>query len=190
MTSNGNKKLELFKYGSVWVRTDFHLHTKADKEFSYAGDENAFVSSYVEGLKIAGIGVGVISNHNKFEADEFKALRKKALKEEIFLLPGVELSVSDGSNGIHTVIVFSDDWIADGNDYINQFLNVTFAGKTPIVYENANGRSNDSLIETIKKLETYHKDFFLVFAHVEDKSGLWTELDGGRIQELGGNTWH
>lgn len=187
MTSNENKKLELFKYGSVWVRTDFHLHTKADKEFSYAGDENSFVSSYIEGLKKAGIGVGVISNHNKFEAGEFKALRKKALKEEIFLLPGVELSVSDGSNGIHTVIVFSDDWIADGNDYINQFLNVTFTGKTPIGYENANGRSNDSLIETIKKLETYHKDFFLVFAHVEDKSGLWTELDGGRIQELGGN---
>jgi ABC-type cobalamin/Fe3+-siderophores transport system ATPase subunit len=187
MTSNGNKKLELFKYGSVWVRTDFHLHTKADKEFSYAGDENSFVSSYVEGLKKAAIGVGVISNHNKFESGEFKALRKKALKDEIFLLPGVELSVSDGSNGIHTVIVFSDDWIADGNDYINQFLNVTFTGKTPIEYENANGRSNDSLIETIKKLETYHKDFFLVFAHVEDKSGLWTELDGGRIQELGGN---
>lgn len=187
MTSNENKRFELFKCGSVWVRADFHLHTKADKEFSYAGDENAFVSSHIEGLKKAGIGVGVISNHNKFDAGEFKAIRKKALKEEIFLLPGIELSVSDGSNGIHTVIVFSDDWIADGNDYINQFLNVTFAGKTPIEYENANGRSNDSLIETIKKLETYHKDFFLVFAHVEDKSGLWKELDGGRIQELGGN---
>lgn len=187
MTSNENKKFERFKHGSAWVRADFHLHTRADKEFSYAGEDNAFIASYVDGLKKACIGVGVVSNHNKFEAGEFKAMRKKALKEEIFLLPGVELSVSDGSNGIHTVIVFSDDWIADGNDYINQFLNVTFAGKPPIEYENANGRSNDSLIETIKKLETYHKDFFLVFAHVEDKSGLWTELDGGRIQELGGN---
>jgi len=187
MTANENKKFELFKHGSIWTRADFHLHTKADKEFLYSGEENAFVTSYIEGLKQASIGVGVISNHNKFDAGEFKALRKKALKEEILLLPGVELSVNDGSNGIHSIIVFSDDWIADGNDYINQFLNVTFAGKTPSEYENANGRSVDSLIETIKKLETYHKDFFIVFAHAENKSGLLTELDGGRIQELGEN---
>lgn len=187
MRSNENNKFELFKCGSAWVRADFHLHTKVDKEFSYSGENNAFIASYVDGLKKACIGVGVVSNHNKYDADEFKTLRKKALKEEIFLLPGVELSVSDGSNGIHSIVVFSDDWIADGNDYINQFLNVTFAGKPPSEYENANGRSNDSLIETIKKLETYHKDFFIIFAHVEDKSGLLNELDGGRIQELGGN---
>jgi len=121
MTANENKKFEIFKHGSIWTRADFHLHTKADKEFLYSGEENAFVTSYVEGLKQACIGVGVITNHNKFDAGEFKALRKKALKEEIFLLPGVELSVNDGSNGIHSIIVFSDDWIADGNDYINQF---------------------------------------------------------------------
>lgn len=187
MTTNETKKFELFKHGSAWVRADFHLHTKADKEFSYSGEENAFIASYVEGLKKASVGVGLISNHNKFDAGEFRALQKKAFEEEIFLLPGVELSVSDGSNGIHSIVVFSGDWIADGKDYINQFLNVTFAGKTPSEYENANGRSNDSLIETIKKLEAYHKDFFIVFAHVEDRSGLWNELNGGRIQELGGN---
>ncbi len=39
----------------------------------------------------------------------------------------------------------------------------------------------------VKKLEGYHRDFFLVFAHVEQNSGLWVELDGGRIEELGEN---
>ena len=178
---------EIFSHGSRWLRADFHLHTKADKEFSYSGEENYYFSDYVNALKSAGISVGVITNHNKFDHDEFKALWKTARKKEIFLLPGVELSVNDGANGIHTLIVFSDDWLANGQDYINQFLNVAFSGKTPEQYENENGRSSLALIDTIKKLEDYHKDFFLVFAHVEDKSGLWHELDGGRLQEMGKN---
>jgi predicted ATPase len=176
-----------FPYGSRWLRADFHLHTKADKEFSYSGDENYYNSQYVEALKSAGIEVGVITNHNKFDYDEFKALKKTARKKGIFLLPGVELSVNDGANGIHTLIVFSDDWLKNGNDYINQFLNVVFKGKTPEEYENENGRTSLGLLEIIGELEGYHRDFFLIFAHVEDRSGLWNELDGGRLKELGRN---
>lgn len=176
-----------FEYGSVWVRGDFHLHTKADKEFKYAGDENDFVGSYIDKLEAAGVGLGVITNHNKFDKGEFKALRRAARKRGIGLLPGVELSVNDGANGVHTLVVFSDDWLKDGNDYINQFLNVAFAGKTPDQYEQENGRSNDNLITTLNKLEEYNKDFFILFAHVEAPSGLWNELDGGRMQELADN---
>jgi predicted ATPase len=83
--------------------------------------------------------------------------------------------------------VFSDEWLAAGQDYINQFLNVAFAGKTPAQYEQENGRSNDDFVTTLKKLEGYHKDFFVVFAHVESPSGLWSELHGGRMQELAQN---
>ncbi len=173
-----------FEYGSVWVRGDFHLHTKADKEFRYDGDENAFVGVYVERLEAAGVGLGVITNHNKFDVGEFKALRKAARRRGIGLLPGIELSVNDGANGVHTLVVFSEDWLKDGNDYINQFLNVTFAGKTPDQYEQENGRSNDNLLTTLNKLEQYNKDFFIVFAHVEAPSGLWNEVDGGRMQDL------
>jgi predicted ATPase len=176
-----------FGYGSDWVRADFHLHTKADKEFKYTGADNAFVADYVEGLKKARVRLGVITNHNKFDTDEFKALRKRARKEGIGLLPGVELSVADGANGIHTLIVFSDDWLAGGNDYINQFLNVAFAGKTPAQYEQENGRTKDDLLTTLKTLEGYNRDFFVVFAHVESDSGLWKEIDGGRMQELAKN---
>ncbi len=174
-----------FPHGSRWLRADFHLHTRADKEFSYSDDDSYYLSNYVDGLLSAGIEMGVITNHNKFNLDEFKALRKTARKKEIFLMPGVELSVNDGANGIHTLIVFHEDWIAHGQDYINQFLNVAFSDKTPDLYENENGRSSLALIDTIRKLESYHKPLFMVFAHVEDRSGLWHELDGGRLQELG-----
>ena len=177
--------MTLFQSGAVWLRADFHLHTRADKEFAYTGEENGFVGQYVDALKQQGIKLGVITNHNKFDYYEFNALRKTARKKGIFLLPGVELSVSDGANGIHTLIVFNDEWLVNGQDYINQFLNVAFSGKTPDQYENENGRSSLALIDTIKKLEGYHKEFFLVFAHVEQRSGLWHELDGGRFQEMG-----
>ncbi len=174
-----------FPQGSRWLRADFHLHTKADKEFSFTGDADYYFSHYVQALKEADIQVGVITNHNKFDAVEFRALQKTAKKQGVFVLPGVELSVNDGSNGIHTLIVFSGAWLENGNDYISQFLNVAFEGKNPDQYENENGRSSLGMLETIKRLEGYHRDFFLVFAHVEDRSGLWNELDGGRLQELG-----
>src|ERR1039458_2086172 len=89
---------ELFVHGSRWVRADFHLHTRRDREFSDAGDERDFVTRYVAALKLADIRVGVITNHNKFDRDEYMSLRKAALKEDIYLMPGVELSVKDGAN--------------------------------------------------------------------------------------------
>lgn len=177
----------VFEQGARWVRADFHLHTRADREFKFKGDDSFYNSNYVDALEAAGIRLGVITNHNKFDFEEFKALRKTAQKKGVALLPGVELSVNDGANGIHTLVVFSDDWLVDGHDHINPFLGVAFEGKIPAQYEQENGRSSLSLLEIIKKLESYHRDFFLVFAHVEAPSGLWAELDGGRLSELGRN---
>jgi len=180
-----------FPRGAEWVRVDFHLHTKADKEFRFSGDPDFYNSSYVDALEAANIRLGVITNHNKFDFYEFKSLRTTARKKNIGLLPGVELSVNDGANGIHTLIVFSDSWLEKGKDHINPFLTVAFEGKTPGQYEQENSRCSLSLLDTINKLEGHHRehqrDFFVVFAHVEQSSGLWLELDGGRIQDLGKN---
>lgn len=175
-----------FRDGAHWVRVDVHLHTKADREFKYKGEENSYVAQYVAALKQAGIRLGVVTNHNKFDFDEFKALRKAARKEDISLLPGVELSIGDGANGIHTLVVFADDWITDGNR-INPFLSGVFEGRAPQEYEMENGRTSTSLVQTINKLDACGRDYFLIFAHVEQRSGLWAELDGGRLEDLGRN---
>ena len=175
---------QIFQNGATWLRADFHLHTRKDKEFKYDGAENAFVTDYVAALERANIRLGVITNHNKFDADEFKALRKKARSKEILLLPGVELSVDDGKNGIHVLVVFSDDWLKDCN-HINPFLSAAFQGKAPVQYENENGRCNYSLLEALNKLEDCGRDFFIAFAHVEQPGGLWEAIEGGRMQELG-----
>jgi chromosome segregation protein len=183
---NDTKRIpSMLQWGATWLRVDFHLHTKADsKTFSYSGEDDRFVSDYVEGLKNAGIQIGVITNHNKFDADEFKALRKKARKEDICLLPGVELSTNDGRNGVHTLIIFDYSWIEDGKDYISQFISSMFPGKTPREFESANGRSDKNILQLVEELNKISRDYFLIFAHVEQDSGLWNEMGGGRLGDF------
>ena len=151
----------LFQNGSKWLRADFHLHTRADKEFQYSGTDNDYVNDYVNKLVEQNIQVGVITNHNKFNIEEYKAISKKARKENIFILPGVELLVNDGANGVHTLIIFDPkDWIIDRNDYINQFITANFMGKHN--FENENGRSNFSLKETLEQLKKMNRNNFVI----------------------------
>ena len=174
---------DIFRNGSVWLRADFHLHTNADKEFRYDGEENFYFSNYVAALKKADIGVGVITNHNKFDYEEFKGLSKTAKKENICLLPGVELSTNEGTNGIHVLVVFSEQWLEKGNNYIGSFLASMFQGKATAQYENENGRSDKNLLQMVEELEKTGREYFLIFAHVEARNGLWAELGLGRLRD-------
>ena len=70
----------MFENGLQYVRADFHLHTCKDKEFVYSGEQNSFVNNYVSKLKLANINVGIITNHNKFDKDEYNAIRRSAKK--------------------------------------------------------------------------------------------------------------
>lgn len=178
----------MFKRGTEWVRADFHLHTKADKEFSYSGEDDRFISDYVDKLKKENIKLGVITNHNKFDLGEYKGLRRKAKRENITILPGVELSVKEGANGIHCLIVFKEeDWIKGKTETINQFLDEVFKGIDNREHENT--RCNKDLAGTIKCLDSYNNDYFIIMAHIEQKSGFLAECDGGLIESLSNNSW-
>ncbi len=177
----------MFDKGTSWVRADFHLHTRADKEFSYSGEEDRFVSDYIEKLKEEEIRLGVITNHNKFDCGEYKALKKRAKKENIVILPGVELSVKEGANGIHCLIVFKDsDWIKNGKELINQFLDEVFKGIDNREHENT--RCGQDLPQVIQTLNSYGKEYFILMAHIEQKSGLLKECNGGLIESLSKRT--
>lgn len=178
----------MFKKGTKWIRADFHLHTKADKEFDYKGEEDRFISDYVGKLEEENIKLGVITNHNKFDFNEYKGLKRKAKKANITILPGVELSVKEGANGIHCLVVFKDeDWIKGESEEINQFLNEVFKGIDN--RENENTRCNKDLVGTIETLNSYNKDYFILMAHIEQKSGFLKECDGGLIKSLSRNDW-
>ena len=175
----------MFETGLTYIKADFHLHTHKDKEFKYTGEPNSFVKDYVAGLKKAGINLGVLTNHNKFDKDEYVAIRKASKKEDIFILPGVELTVKEGANGIHTLIVFNpDEWLVNGENYIQTFLTAAFA--TVSHPENANVKCIYDLKNTIEALDAYNRDYFIIFAHVDQNSGLFTECKGGLLTSLAG----
>lgn len=175
-----------FQYGSTWIKSDFHLHTIKDKEFEYINntqypDENVFPKEYIAALKKAGIGLGVITNHNKFNKGEFDCLRKHGKKEDIYLLPGTELYISGGSEGIHILVVFSDEWISE-EDYISKFIESLFPGISRTqVYNDT--RSKFSLEQMVGMLDDYHKDYFLVFAHTNSSHGIFDSMKIGTAMQ-------
>jgi len=177
--------MNVFEHGSTWLRADFHLHTMADTEFDFPHSENcSFKKEYVSQLKNQNIALGVITNHNKFDLAEFKSLRNQAIKEEIYLLAGVELSVNDGASGVHCLIVFDyESWVKNNEDFINQFLMAAFEGIAN--RENENISCNYNLTQTLEKLEEHRqkgRDSFMIMAHVHQKKGFLKEFEGGRIQ--------
>ena len=169
----------LFQNGSVWLRADFHLHTKADKEFRpYTGDDTSFVQEYIDKLVEQDIRIGVITNHNKFEKGEFIALKMKAKEQSVGLFPGVEFSLKEG---IHALLVFDDAWYKGENDNINDFLRTAFYG-IPNYDIPPYSNSNYDLKETVEKLDKIGHNYFIILAHVDTTNGL-NEVLKGRTRE-------
>jgi len=173
----------MFTNGSQVLRFDCHLHTRMDKEFLYNGEDNQFVSKYVECLAEAGIGVGVLTNHNKFDEGEYKAIKRNARKKDILILPGVELSVKEGKGAVHVLVVFNpEEWLENGNNHINRVIDTLFLGiNNP---ESENTHCKKDVMTCIRQLNALNKDYFIIFAHVEQDSGLWKECDGSIITSL------
>lgn len=169
MTQNDN----IFKNGSVWLKADFHLHTIADKEFKYEGEENYFVKAYIDQLNKTDTKIGIITNHNKFDLEEYKELQKNALKENIYLVAGMEFSLKEG---IHILIAFEDKWYAQENN-IQSFLSNAFYGITNYdkpPYPN----SNSSLQDMVESLDKIGHDYFIALAHPDTANGLFEVLKG------------
>ena len=75
------------------------------------------------------------------------------------LIPGTELSVKEGKNGIHVLIAFSNDWICSGKDNINTFLDSVFIGISN--RENENTRCKEDLTGVIQLLDDFNLDYFI-----------------------------
>lgn len=93
--------------------------------------------------------------------------------------------MKEGKNGIHILIAFSNDWISSGKDNINTFLNSVFIGISN--RENENTRCKEDLTGVIQLLDDFNLDYFIILAHVDNNSGLFTECDGGLIKSLFSN---
>jgi len=177
--------------GLTWKKCDFHLHTKKDKEFKYSGEKDRFISDYINKLKESNIEVAAITNHNKFDWDEFKALKQKANKNSISLFPGIELSVKEGKNGIHCLVIFKEeDWLildkTPHNNKIQKFLDEIFKEEQVKI---RNQHCNYDLSEVIEKLNTYQANYFIILAHVYQEKGFFNECGIPIIKSYGEKKW-
>jgi len=193
MTSIDDKQ---FPRGAEWVRADFHVHTLKDPGASrkvfrdqYRGvnenghdKANAFPKDWIGRLKQEQIRVAVVTNHNHFDRDEYKTLRQMGAKEEILVLPGVELGIKDGGGGIHTLIVFNPDgWVnnPEQDDRINRFLASQFQSPP-----DEGTRTKDDFCHCLELLDGVKVDYFVVFAHVQSDNGLFQELAGDNLAHM------
>jgi len=189
-------ELPVFDRGAEWVRTDFHLHTIKDPGASrrpfrdeYRGEdengnpkENRFAKDWIARLKANAVRVAAVTNHNHFDRDEYKSLRKLGTREGILVLPGVELGVKEGGGGIHTLIVFDPDgWVFNeqDDDRIKRFLLGQFTG-----VPDEGSRTKDDLCGCLEALDDFGHDYFIVFAHVEGDNGVLAELDGDHLAHV------
>lgn len=173
----------MFENGAEILRFDCHLHTQKDKEFKYTGEQNRFVEEYVDTLASQHIGVGIITNHNKFDEGEYKAIYKAANRKDILILPGVELSIKEGARAVHTLVVFNpDDWLVNGTNNISRVIDSLFLGIDNPGDENTHCEKD--ILTCIRTLNEQNKDYFIIFAHVEQNSGFWKECSGSLITSL------
>lgn len=177
-----------FPRGATWVRADFHLHTIAERdpnrtfrrEFPGETERGECAKAWVIKLVEAEVRVAVITNHNMFDAEDYRQHMKLASKEGILVLPGVELNINSGS-GIHTLVAFHPDWAKkdqDGSTSIDRFL----AGQFPTP-PGVGTRTRDNLRDCLAKLDEMQKEYFVVFAHVQSSNGLMNELEGNALGE-------
>ena len=72
----------MFDNGCEWIRCDFHLHTRKDKEFKYTGEDNSFVSDYVNKLESEKIKIGV--KNSLYMPNIFLSFEKNSKEKRYF----------------------------------------------------------------------------------------------------------
>lgn len=160
----------IFNNGSKWLKMDLHLHTNSDNSFHYSGSN--FIKDYVNGLKKESINIAAITNHNQFDYTEYSKLSEECKKEEIWLLPGVELTVNDGKYGLHVLILF-DDLEIKKKYFINDFLTIVFESNDRFDSSSNPLPCKFGLPEIINKLDSFGYDYIFIPAHVDNDKGFF-----------------
>ena len=69
-------------------------------------------------------------------------------------------------------------------EQINYIENFLIEGFSSISSPKRNLNSKYNIADTVKALDAFNKDYFIIFAHVHQSKGLWNELKPGRIKKL------
>lgn len=93
--------------GSVWRKWDLHVHSPASYDYKNKSVTNEKI---IEKLKENNISVVAITDHHIIDVEKIKELQTLGEKENITILPGIELrSELGGSESVHFIGIFPED---------------------------------------------------------------------------------
>ena len=183
----------LFNNGANWVRADFHLHSPFVDSFKLpsginlasADDKNTLMNSYVQVLKTKNIKVAAITDYQQIRESWFKPFQTLALKEGIFVFPGVELSVTHGK-GLHILFIFE---FSQDIGEVNRFIqSLDQNSHKPLIVNEREHRDITLQKPLVEVLSSFREKFpcVILFPHPEDTNGLlkWQPKEAAEYLKL------
>jgi ABC-type multidrug transport system fused ATPase/permease subunit len=158
----------------------------------YSGSLSIFAQEYVNKLQERQIKIVAITNHNKFVREEYLVIKEKAEKKGILVLPGVEISISDGKSGLHLLCIFPEQ-LADIDRYENQCLIEKFiTNMFPNRRFDDQGdplKSDKNLKEMVNILEGLGIKYMIIPAHVDGNKRCFKEWSFSSIIPFINREW-
>lgn len=137
------------------VKVDFHIHSIASKHKEETGKvENSTIDNLdvlIKNLNDRQVNMCSISDHDNFDVDIYKALKKQENKGTIKkVLPAVEFSVKYDSKVIHIITIFEDN----DDMKLENIKKLIFDSKkdTPL-YDQEKSFSEEKFLEILKKID-------------------------------------
>jgi len=170
--------------GAIWRKVDLHLHSPASPSFhqldgvdpSTSSGANTLVQTYVSHLVDAGIAVAAITDYNCVHVDWFEPIRDLAAQSNVYVFPGVEISIAYGKHGLHVLAIFpSSSRLTDLNTMLRS---LDKQPGVPLVNQYGQHRDlelRDNLVDTLANFRA-QTDCILILPHPVDDSGLCRTL--------------
>jgi len=167
--------------GARWVRVDLHLHSPGASSFSFppgldAKHRDQVIAQYVNQLKEQGIEVAAITDYQQIRTEWFIPIHEVALKEGIYVYPGVELSFGGGSggkSGLHVLAIFPFDAnVEDMNRTIEKLLDTS---REPLIDGSGKHRDikSEKLVQNSLQQLRSETECIIIFPHPNDSKGIF-----------------
>lgn len=171
-----------FSDGATWIRADLHLHSPAAPSFKLPSGGNIdneekrqeIIEEYVQQLIDQNITIGAITDYQQIRKEWFTDIRNLARECDIFLFPGVELSILSVRK-FHVLVVFD---LNEDVDAVNRYIqSMDKSPQVPILSDQTH-QDLDSKDSPFKILQELKNNFscIIIFAHPEDENGLIKEF--------------
>ncbi len=179
-----------FSDGASWLRVDLHLHSPHAETFrlpdgsnlNNAKDRPKIIQAYIQQLQAHNIKIGAITDYQQIRKDWFLSLQDAARQADIFIFPGVELSINFGRK-IHILVIFDLDQDLDA---VNRFIQSCDDSAEHAILTDRTHRELNAKTPPVGMLKSLRQHFqcLIIFAHPEDEQGLIKEFQPKQAAEL------